>query len=136
MLDLDKIIVKENFIQIETRFLRIIIAFILLLSVSMNLFEEAEASEKRCGWFQNPTPANAWLKDKDGLWVIGIQGGHQAEGDWPDFEDKDWISTNGAYGYGCACLEVKTDKAKNVIEIINSQVKPIKVCQKDKSLIE
>jgi hypothetical protein len=23
-------------------------------------------AEKRCGWFQNPTPANAWLTDKDG----------------------------------------------------------------------
>jgi Protein of unknown function (DUF4087) len=46
--------------------------------------------ETRCGWFSNPTPANASLFDRDGEWIIGVQGGYQAEGDWPDFEPGQW----------------------------------------------
>jgi hypothetical protein len=34
------------------------------------------AEENRCGWFSNPTPGNAWLKDRDGEWTIGTQGNH------------------------------------------------------------
>lgn len=30
--------------------------------------------ERRCGWFENPTPANATLADRDGLWEIATQG--------------------------------------------------------------
>ncbi len=129
---------KENITQIAeiSRFFRVVATTLTLFSISIFLCEKSKASEERCGWFQNPTPANAWLKDKDGLWIIGVQGGHQAEGDWPDFEDKDWIKTNGYYGYGCACLEVETNKEKKVLQIINSKVKPIKVCKRDKSLIE
>lgn len=31
----------------------------------------------RCGWFDNPTPGNASPTDRDGQWLIGLQGGHQ-----------------------------------------------------------
>ncbi len=31
--------------------------------------------ERRCGWFENPTPANATLTDRDGTWEIASQGG-------------------------------------------------------------
>lgn len=44
-----------------------------------------ELAKVRCGWFENPTPANAWLTDRDGDWIIPVQGGHQANGDWPAF---------------------------------------------------
>ena len=37
--------------------------------------------ETRCGWFSNPTPSNAFLSDRHGEWIIGLQGGHQAKGD-------------------------------------------------------
>src|SRR5688572_15850301 len=67
-------------------------------------------SETRCGWFSNPTPANASLHDRDDEWVIGVQGGHQAEGDWPSFAPKQWVETNGHYGHGCACLRVKVER--------------------------
>jgi hypothetical protein len=36
------------------------------------------APQTRCGWLQNPTPANWWLIDRDGEWLIGAQGGYQA----------------------------------------------------------
>jgi Protein of unknown function (DUF4087) len=38
------------------------------------------AAVVRCGWFDNPSPSNAWLHDRDGAWSIGIQGSHQAKG--------------------------------------------------------
>ena len=28
--------------------------------------------ETRCGWFSNPTPANAWLTDKNGEWLFSV----------------------------------------------------------------
>ncbi|HEY2847367.1 MAG TPA: DUF4087 domain-containing protein, partial [Pyrinomonadaceae bacterium] len=39
------------------------------------------ASETRCGWFSDPTPGNEWLNDRDGVWIIGVQGGYQADWD-------------------------------------------------------
>jgi hypothetical protein len=58
----------------------------------------AEKAETRCGWFSNPTPANASLYDRDDEWIIGVQGGHQADGDWPQFSAKQWVETNVHYG--------------------------------------
>ncbi|HYG29015.1 MAG TPA: DUF4087 domain-containing protein, partial [Allosphingosinicella sp.] len=37
-------------------------------------------TQRRCGWLDNPTPANWWLTDRDGEWLIGAQGGYQAPG--------------------------------------------------------
>src|SRR5215210_2248716 len=67
----------------------------------------AVRAETRCGWFDNPTPANASLHDREDEWIIAVQGGHQAEGDWPEFGPKQWVETNVHYGYGCACLTVE-----------------------------
>src|SRR6185369_14517873 len=94
-----------------------------------------EKSEMRCGWFSNPTPANASLYDRDGEWIIGVQGGYQAEGDWPDFSAKQWIETNVHYGYGCACLGVQIDRStKRVIKIESSRPRPLSACRRDKAL--
>ncbi|MEP6850163.1 MAG: DUF4087 domain-containing protein [Acidobacteriota bacterium] len=90
--------------------------------------------ELRCGWFENPTPANAWLIDRDGEWTISIQGGDQAEGDWPDFNRSQWVETNGHYGYGCACLKVETDSERYVTRILSSTPKPLAQCRRDKAL--
>lgn len=97
----------------------------------------AQAVEKRCGWFVNPTPGNAWLIDRHGEWIIGTQGGHQAEGDWPSFSDAQWVKTNVHYGYGCACLDVEADAAeKRVLRILRAKAKPLKACRSDKTLPE
>jgi hypothetical protein len=94
-----------------------------------------EKSETRCGWFSNPTPANASLYDRDGEWIIGVQGGYQAEGDWPDFSSKQWIETNVHYGYGCACVRVQVDgSTQKVIKIESSRPRPLSVCRRDKAL--
>src|SRR6266498_4371270 len=92
--------------------------------------------EMRCGWFSNPTPGNAWLNDQDGEWVIGVQGGHQAEGDWPDFKPRQWVVTNGeSYGYGCACMQVRVNhKTHDVLEIKSARARPLSVCRQDRTL--
>ncbi|MGJ7903596.1 DUF4087 domain-containing protein [Lysobacter sp. 1R34A] len=96
------------------------------------------ALQNRCGWFINPTPANAWLEDRDGSWTIALQGGHQADGDWPEFAEKDFVHTNGAsYGYGCACMKVKADrKTMTVLRIASAQSKPLAQCRRDPKLRE
>ena len=102
---------------------------------SAELSPESYAAETRCGWFVNPTPANAWLNDAAGEWVIGVQGGFQAEGDWPDFDPDQWVNTNVNYGYGCACMNVTTNrKAKRITRIISSRARPLSVCRKDKAI--
>lgn len=99
--------------------------------------------ENRCGWFVNPSPANAWLIDRDGEWTVAIQGGHQAEGDWPPPKsDKEWVPAGGegdprGYGHGCACMKVVTDRAQMLItRIVSSQGKPLSQCRRDRKLSE
>ena len=53
------------------------------------LLAAAPAPERRCGWLQNPTPANYWLIDRDGEWTIGAQGGYQAPGHGRDARHDD-----------------------------------------------
>ena len=90
----------------------------------------------RCGWFDNPTPGNATLVDKDGEWTIGMQGGHQAEGDWPTFPKSRWVATGtGSAGYGCACLKLSARAdTQEVTHIFSSGTQALSVCRKDKAL--
>jgi hypothetical protein len=95
----------------------------------------SEVPLKLCGWFDNPTPANATLTDRSSIWVIGLQGGHQAEGDWPTFTSKQWIRTGSSYGYGCACVTALADVQNNTInKIVSSSSKPLSACRSDHRL--
>jgi hypothetical protein len=95
----------------------------------------AAAAETRCGWFSNPTPANASLHDRDAEWIVGVQGGHQAEGDWPEFGPKQWVETNVHYGYGCACLTVEVDRESHkVLKITSARARALSTCRRDKAL--
>lgn len=94
--------------------------------------------QMRCGWFINPTPGNAWLIDPDAQWTVGLQGGHQAEGPWPDPPTKrDWVTHEGdprGYGYGCACLKVVTGFDTSIVRILSAQGKPLAACRRDRAL--
>ncbi|HWS86759.1 MAG TPA: DUF4087 domain-containing protein [Pyrinomonadaceae bacterium] len=95
----------------------------------------AGAAETRCGWFSNPTPANASLHDREAEWIIGVQGGHQADGDWPEFGPKQWVETNVHYGYGCACLTVEVDRESGkVLKINSARARPLSACRRDRAL--
>ena len=81
------------------------------------------AAETRCGWLQNPTPANWWLDDADGSWTIMSQGGGEGPQGMdliPDISERDYVRTNGNYGYACACLSVETDDNEGSITRILS----------------
>lgn len=124
---------------------RLIVFGCLLLAVAVSVYghpglpvESAPSQfETRCGWFSNPTPANIWLFDRDGEWTIGVQGGYQVEGDWdwPKFKSRQWVQTNGNYGYGCACLQLRVNKeTQQVVEIKSSRARPLSACRQDRSL--
>jgi hypothetical protein len=96
---------------------------------------EVSQVENRCGWFSNPTPANASLYDRDAEWIVGVQGGHQAEGDWPSFGPGQWIKTNVNYGYGCACMRVRVNHdSHEVITIESARARPLSACRSDSKL--
>ncbi len=126
--------------------LRLIIVGCLLLVMTVfanghpGLLAKSEATqfETRCGWLSNPTPANISLYDRDGEWIIGVQGGYQVEGDWdwPAFKPRQWVVTNaGSYGYGCACLQVRVNKeTEKVLEIRSSRARTLAVCRQERSL--
>ena len=98
-------------------------------------FGTVEKSETRCGWFSNPTPANASLFDREGEWIIAVQGGYQAKGGWPAFGPKQWVETNVHYGYGCACLRLRVNHAtEEVIEIESAKARPLSACRNDRKL--
>lgn len=95
------------------------------------------AIETRCGWLDNPTPANWWLTDRDGEWGISFQGGYQASGmeNIPDLSNGDYVATNGYYGYGCACLAVTTDASTmKIVAIYSGEQLPLSVCHEDPAL--
>ena len=96
----------------------------------------AAKGERRCGWLVNPTPANWWLTDRDGQWVLGSQGADQTPGmdEMPDMSTAGWVETNGHYGYGCACLTITADADGRVTRIADAQPKPLKQCRADRSL--
>lgn len=98
---------------------------------------KVQKAETRCGWLVNPTPSNVWFYDRDGEWTISEQGGYQAEGDWAQFKDNQWVKTNGNYGYGCTCMSVTTDKSEmKILTISNAKARPLSACRKDKKLKE
>lgn len=95
----------------------------------------AEPVQTRCGWWDNPSPGNAWLIDRDGAWEVAIQGGHQAEGDWPEIPARQKVRVNGSYGYGCACLQVRvTPQTRQVSAILSAKAQPLAQCRSDKAL--
>lgn len=95
------------------------------------------APRTRCGWLQNPTPANYWLIDRDGEWTIMAQGGYQAEGwdEMPDMSARGWVEVNGHYGYGCACMRVTVDAHEHrVTRIYSARPVPLRQCRADRRL--
>jgi Protein of unknown function (DUF4087) len=102
------------------------------------LVHPALAAENRCGILTNPTPANWWLRDRDGEWTIGAQGGYQAEGieNIPEsLFEHGWVRTNGSYGYRCACLSVETDrKTMRVRRVLSGRPLPMRRCDADPAL--
>jgi hypothetical protein len=109
----------------------LILSFILLCPTGA-----AMAVETRCGWLVNPTPANWWITDSQATWIISVQGGFRAKGMDNIEEPKEFVKTNGNYGYSCACMDVVSNyKQKRILSIQSVEQLPLKNCQADKSLL-
>ena len=111
--------------------------FVALLALTI-LTSTAQADETRCGWLQNPSPANWWLNDADGSWTMMTQGGgFEPEGfdRIPDISEGDYVRTNGNYGYACACLKVDTDDGEGrILAIYAFRQLSISQCANDEAL--
>ncbi len=119
------------------RVLKISLLILAIISFISVIALPVKAIETRCGWLRNPTPANWYLKDGDGTWVISMQGGYQAEGmdNLPTTDAKEYVKTNGYYGYGCACLNVSTDSNRMRITMIQGgEALPLSTCREDSNL--
>lgn len=99
------------------------------------------AAEYRCGWLDNPTPANWWLDDREGSWTIAMQGGYSVSeksmDNLPELKDDEYVKTNGLYGYACACMSVSIDKKNKRITKIHSKGTQLllKKCLEDRHLV-
>lgn len=97
-------------------------------------------AETRCGWLDNPTPANWWLVDADGEWTLSLQGrGDQDNGfydaPWDPAPKNSWIEINGSYGYGCACFEGSVDpKTGWALRVLSVTPLPLARCHADPAL--
>jgi hypothetical protein len=109
----------------------------LTAALSLALALPALAAETRCGWIQNPTPANWWLDDAQNTWTIMTQGsGDEPEGMdlIPDISEHDYVRTNGNYGYACACMNVETDGKERITRILAFRQLTLAKCRNDKAL--
>jgi len=96
----------------------------------------AMAAERRCGWLANPSPANWWLRDRDGQWDLSVQGQEPVAGldRLPDMTTMGWLETNGPHGYGCACLMLDTAAGHRVVRILSGEPLPTGRCSADRTL--
>ena len=131
---------EQAFVGLPTQACLGFLAVLLAAGLSAS---EAKSAEQRCGWYENPTPGNLWLTDKDASWTIRSQGqalGPNAEDDdkAPEFNSREFVETSApgtGYGYGCACLTVETNIAeKRIIRVISGKSLPLARCRNDKSL--
>ena len=111
-------------------------AFLTLLAAATAVAGSSRP-ESRCGWLHNPTPANWWLVDRDGQWLIAAQGSYQAPGmdRMPDMTIAGWVRQNGNYGYGCGCLRVTADRdTGRITRILSASSQPLRSCRMDRRL--
>jgi hypothetical protein len=91
----------------------------------------------RCGWYDNPTPGNHYLTDRDGQWTLSTQGSRGAPGmdNMPDMTTGEWVRTNGYYGYGCACMRMSVNaRTRDVTRLYSARILPLSRCRNDRAL--
>ena len=107
------------------------------LAALIALDTTGQTAERRCGWVENPTPANWWLRDREAEWTLSSMGGDEAQGqdNMPDMSTRGWVKTNGGYGYGCGCMVVEVDRAsKRITRLISATPVPLARCYADNTL--
>jgi hypothetical protein len=111
--------------------------FAFVVGAALSASASAAPGERRCGWISNPTPANWSLIDRDGEWILAVQGGYQAPGmdEMPDMTTAGWVEVNGHYGYGCGCIDVATDRrTMRITRLYSARPVPLRQCRTDPHL--
>lgn len=121
--------------------MRMPLVLVLLGAASSAAIADGTPSERlhtRCGWFDNPSPGNATLTDRDGEWTVAQQGTSSATGRWPRFTTAQWVQTgSGSAGHGCACLKVRDDAGSaTIVDIVSARAAALSKCRQDKALVE
>lgn len=131
---------RRNFLLTASPFWRraqFLLILTLVLGLTWRMATPAQAIERRCGWLDNPTPSNWFLEDADRSWTISAQGGYQAQGlnTIPDISARDYVKTNGYYGYACACMDVQTDRQRGrILSLRNFKQLSLSQCRRDRAL--
>lgn len=112
------------------------IRLLVAMALGAAMVAPAVAQERRCGWLQNPGPANWYLEDRDGQWELWTQGRAMPPGmsAVTGMTNRDWVRPSGNYGYGCACLTLVSDVHGVITRVIASEQLPIARCEADRSL--
>ncbi len=116
----------------------------LIACLSLLFSMTATADETRCGWLENPSPANMWLIDRDGVWNILVQGvpsklddksvelAYQAIAN-----EKEFVRSNLNYGFSCACLTAELDREKKQFKAIyKARQLSLKQCLEDTAIVK
>lgn len=115
-----------------------VLAALVVTSFTLAMAAPTRAAENRCGWLDNPTPGNWWLEDRDGTWTLRTQGSEEEPEGMdliPDISMRDYVRSNGNYGYACVCMSVEIDEDEEAITRILS-VRQLKIaqCRNDRAL--
>ena len=108
--------------------------FLALLIALCAAIPGSRTVEKRCGWIDNPTPANWWIVDRDGTWTFMMQGSYEATGidHIPSPLPGEYVETNVHYGYYCGCMDVVVDPETLYIHhIYGGEALPLETCDAD-----
>ncbi|WP_054310951.1 DUF4087 domain-containing protein [Mesorhizobium sp. 1M-11] len=116
----------------------------LFLTISLGVIAwavSADAAERRCGWYGNPTPGDLLLTDRQGdWWITGGGEDRDAKGieNTPQMDETRFVETNvpgAGRGYNCACLTVETNaKTHRVLRVFAGEIVPLARCRADKAL--
>jgi hypothetical protein len=110
---------------------------VALIGVTPLETQKSAPGALRCGWYQNPSPGNQYLTDRDAQWIVSMQGLYEAPGqDRLSAMDKyGWVKTNVEYGYSCACIRMDVNrKTQKVTRIYSGYAIPMSRCRNDKAL--
>ena len=115
------------------RCLRTTLGVASLLALISAPMQAQRAPVHLIGWWDNPTPANVWFSTAGKTYTVAEQGGVQAEGDWPEFTDRQLRKTNGPHGYGCVEIEA-TVRGDRVLRIVHATALPLSSCRSSAAL--
>lgn len=111
---------------------------LLLIALLPGLVGPAIAAPERpCGWLHNPSPGHGWLTDRDGDWLLSVQGRDAVPGmeKLPEFGPHAWGRTDGSYGQGCACMVMERGaRVGDVRRLVSTEILPLSRCRGDRSL--